>query len=199
MSRRWCRDRGRHGGRSATARQHAKLREIVPPDLYDLSALDLKGFDACFFCLGVSAVGMSEQEYRRVTYDLTVSAARTLASANPDLVFVYVSGSGTSEESRMMWARIKGAAESAVLALPFKGYAMRPGVIQPMDGIRSKTGLYRTIYAISGPMYPLLKRMFPRSITSTRQVGQAMLNLAKRGAPNRIIEGKEINSLAEAR
>ena len=98
-----------------------------------------------------------------------------------------------------MWARVKGATEDAVLAMPFQGYAMRPGFIQPMNGITSKTGLYRALYAIIGPLYPVLKRAFPKSITSTAQVGQAMLRLAEAGSDKRIIEGNDINNLAAAR
>ena len=188
-------------GRTATGQQHVKLREIVPPGLYDLSSIvdDLGLSYACFFCLGVSAVGMQEADYRRVTYDLTVAAASTLAATNPAMVFVYVSGAGTNATGRAMWARVKGATEDAVLAMPFQGYAMRPGFIQPMNGITSKTGLYRALYAIIGPLYPVLKRAFPKSITSTAQVGQAMLRLAEAGSDKRIIEGNDINNLAAAR
>jgi uncharacterized protein YbjT (DUF2867 family) len=185
-------------GRSSTGREHPKLREIVTTDL--TGAGELGGHDACFFCLGVSAAGMSEQAYRRVTVDLTLSVARPLADANPNLTFVYVSGAGTDRtgRSRMMWARVKGETENAVLALPFHGYAMRPGFIQPMHGIRSRTFWYRAIYLATRPLYPLMFRLAPRAATSTERVGRAMLQLALAGSPKRVIEPADINDLAAA-
>lgn len=189
-------------GRTATGDSHPKLREIVTPDVSDLSDVTAKltGFDACLFCLGVSAAGKTEAEYRRVTYDLTVSVARTLASLNPNITFVYVSGSGTdsSERGRMMWARVKGATENALLAMPIQAYMLRPGFIQPMHGVRSKTGWYRAAYAVSRPLYPVLRRLFPHQVSSSEQVGRAMIRLALHGAPRRVLEGADINALAAA-
>ncbi len=135
-------------GRRATGQQHQKLREVVLDDLFAMPTVgaDLGGYDACFFCLGVSAVGMTEEAYRRVTYDLTMLIARALVERNPDMTFIYVSGQSTdsSERGRVMWARVKGATENAVSALPFKAtYMFRPGYIQPMHGIKSSTGWYR--------------------------------------------------------
>jgi|ERR1700674_3801858 len=185
-------------GRSATAQQHEKLREIVHNDLSDLSAIEgtLSGYDACFFCLGVSAVGMTEEAYTRVTYDLTISVARTLAKLNPAMTFIYVSGSGTdsTERGRIMWARVKGKTENALLKMPFKAvYMFRPGYIQPLHGIRTKTKWYGAVYAMVGPLYPIWKLLFPKYVTTTECVGRAMLNVAKRGAPKPVLENQDIN------
>ena len=183
-------------GRTATGEKHAKLQEIVTADLMDLSAIEsqLGGLDACFFCLGVSSAGMSEEAYRRVTYDLTIAAAETLVRLNPGMTFVYVSGAGTGGSA--MWARVKGATENALLRMPFKGaYMFRPGIIQPLHGATSKTKSYRVLYAITRPLLPLLKRLLPRSITTTEQVGRAMLAVAKRGAPKNVLESDDINRL----
>jgi uncharacterized protein YbjT (DUF2867 family) len=180
-------------GRSATGQQHAKLEEANIRDLY---ALDLTGYDACFFCLGVSSAGMSEEEYRRVTYDMTLDVARRVAT--PKMTFIYVSGTGTdsTERGRTMWARVKGATENALLALPFKAaYMFRPGVIQPLHGIKSRTTSYRVLYAITRPLLPLLKRAFPRFVTTTEQVGRAMINAAANGVPKAILETEDINRL----
>jgi uncharacterized protein YbjT (DUF2867 family) len=187
-------------GRTATGQEHPKLREIVHRDLLDLSAIegDLSGWDACFFCLGVSSVRMSETDYRRITYDLTMSVARTLAAHNPDMTFVYVSGQGTdsTERGRSMWARVKGETENALIALPFQAYAFRPGYIQPMHGVTSKTRWYAVAYRLIGtPLYPVLRRLFPGSATTTEQVGRAMLAVARRGAPKRVLETRDINAL----
>lgn len=188
-------------GRTATGQHHPKLRDIVHRDLYDLSSLvdQLGGFDACLFCLGTSSVGKNESDYRRVTYDLTLHAAQTLAGLNPRMVFVYVSGDGTDANSRQMWARVKAATESAVIALPFQGYAIRPGYIHPMHGVRSKTWWYRAIYRVLTPLYPLLKRAWPDRVTSNEQLARAMLRVAQSPPAGRIITGAGINALAAAR
>jgi uncharacterized protein YbjT (DUF2867 family) len=187
-------------GRSSTGQQHPKLQEIVTSDLFDLSPIEarLSGFDACFFCLGVSAAGMNEQDYRRLTYDLTMSVAQTLVRLNPGMTFVYVSGAGTdsSERSRMMWARIKGKTENDLLKMPFRAaYMFRPGYIQPLHGIRTKTKWYGALYAVMGPLYPLWKRLLPNYVTTTECVGRAMLNAALHGAPKRFLENQDINEL----
>jgi len=184
-------------GRNASAQQHENLHEIVHNDLSDLSAIEgkLSGYDACFFCLGVSAVGMTEEAYKRVTYDLTISVARTLARLNPAMTFIYVSGSGTdsTERGRLMWARVKGKTENALLQMPFKAvYMFRPGYIQPLHGIRTKTKWYGAVYAMMGPLYPVWKLLFPKYVTTTECVGRAMLNVAKRGAPKSVIENQDI-------
>jgi uncharacterized protein YbjT (DUF2867 family) len=189
-------------GRTATGRVHPKLREIVRDDLFDLSTVEgqLAGYDACFFCLGVSSAGMSEAAYRRITYDLTVSVARTLAGRNPDLRFLYVSGQGTdsTERGRMMWARVKGQTENALLAMPFEAYMLRPGYIQPMHGVRSKTRLYRMIYAVAAPVYPLIRAFLPRYATTTDHIGRAMITIARTGAPKRVLETRDIAAIGGA-
>jgi uncharacterized protein YbjT (DUF2867 family) len=187
-------------GRNATVEQHKKLHAIVSHDLSDLSAMEgkLSGYDACLFCLGVSAAGMQEEAYRRVTYDLAISIASTLAKLNPTMTFIYVSGAGTdaSERGRMMWARVKGKTENALLQMPFKAvYMFRPGYIQPLHGVRTKTRWYGTVYAILGPLYPLWKLLFPKYVTTTECVGRAMLNVAKRGALKSVLENQDINAI----
>jgi uncharacterized protein YbjT (DUF2867 family) len=187
-------------GRNATAQQHEKLREIVHNDLSDLSAIEgrLSGYNACFFCLGVSAAGMNEEAYTRVTYDLTISVARILCKLNPAMTFIYVSGSGTdsTERGRMMWARVKGRTENALLQIPFKAvYMFRPAYIQPLHGIRTKTKWYRAMYAIAGPLYPIWKLLLPKYVTTTECLGRAMLNVAKRGAPKSVLENQDISSV----
>ena len=191
-------------GRSKTGQQHGKLREIVRKDLADLSAIEgqLSGYDACFFCLGVSSVGMDEQTYYRLTYELTTSIATTLARQNPGMTFVYVSGTGTdsTESGRAMWARVKGKTENALLRMPFKAaYMFRPGYIQPLHGIRTKTRWYGAMYAVIAPLYPLWKLLFPKYVTTTECVGRAMLAVAKRGAPKHVLESSDINDVCEGR
>lgn len=185
-------------GRSAITQKHVKLVNLVHADLYDYSSVEdsLKGYDACFFCLGVSASGLSEAQYHIMTYDLTLAAARTLSKINPQMTFVYVSGMGTdsSEKGRSMWARVKGKTENALMRLPFKAtYMFRPGMIQPLDGIKSKTTLYRLIYAITGPLLPLIKSIAPSSIVTTAQVGRAMIQVARNGYGVSIVEAADIN------
>jgi uncharacterized protein YbjT (DUF2867 family) len=187
-------------GRSTTGQQHEKLREIVHEDFSNFSAIEpqLSGFDACFFCLGVSSAGMTEEEYQRVTYDFTMAAAQTLARLNLGMTFIYVSGAGTdsTERGRTMWARVKGKTENALLRLPFKAaYMFRPGVIQPLHGITSKTKAYRVFYAVTRPLLPLLKALFPNYVTTTEQVGRAMIKAARQGAPKPILESQDINRL----
>jgi uncharacterized protein YbjT (DUF2867 family) len=188
-------------GRSPGRTQDPKLEEILLPDLAELSPVEdrLRGFDACFFCLGTSVLGKTEAEYRRVTYDLTLRVGQTLARLDPGMTFVYISGAGTdsTEHGPRMWARVKGETENALLRLPFKAaYLFRPGAIQPLHGVRSKTAVYRVIYLVLLPFLPLLVRLAPNSVTTTERVGRAMLVVAKRGAPKPIVENREINQLA---
>ena len=187
-------------GRSATGQNHPKLRELVHRDLLDFSAIEneLAGFDACFFCLGVSSAGMQETDYRRVTYDITMAAGQTLARLNSNMTFIFISGMGTdsTERGRTMWARVKGQTENALLRLPFKAaYMFRPGVIVPMHGIKSRTALYRVPYALLGPALPLLKAAFPKYVTTTEALGRAMIAVAKRGAPKKVLESSDINEV----
>ena len=186
-------------GRTPAGVRDANVQEIVRPDLFDLSPIEsqLTALDACFFCLGVSSAGMSEADYTRTTYDLTMAIATTLARLNPKMTFIYVSGLGTdsTEKGRSMWARVKGRTENALMRLPFNAYMFRPAAIQPMHGIRSKTKLYNALYAITGFLFPLLRRLFPKYVTTTEQVGRAMLAVAKHGAPSKIIESGDIGRL----
>ena len=191
-------------GRTPTGLQHPKLREIVRSELLDYTEIEsaLRGFDACFFCLGVSSTGMSESEYERVTYTVTMAAAQTLSRLNPGMTFIYVSGAGTdrSEKGRVMWARVKGKTENALLRVPFKTvYMFRPGAIQPVHGARSKAPFYRVIYALAKPVLPLLLRLFPRNILTTEDLGRAMLLVAKSGAPKTILESSDIRDYLTSR
>jgi uncharacterized protein YbjT (DUF2867 family) len=159
-------------GRIATGLQHPKLREVLHQDFLNYSSIEVKlsGFDACFFCLGVSSVGMTETDYQRVTYGITMGAAETLSRLNPQMTFIYVSGAGTdsSEQGRVMWARVKGKTENALLRLPFNAaYMFRPGVIEPLHGAKSKTASIRIIYALSKPLLSVLRRIFPSYILTT--------------------------------
>ena len=187
-------------GRSPSGRHDPKLKELILPDMFQYRevAQQLKGYDACFFCLGISSAGMSEADYRHITYDLTLTAAHELVKLNPKMSFVYVSGQGTdsSERGRVMWARVKGATEKALLALPFKAaFMFRPGIIRPLHGIRSKTALYQAFYTIFRPLLGLMAWLSPDSLTSTEQMGRAMINAVQGGAPLRHLENKDINRL----
>jgi uncharacterized protein YbjT (DUF2867 family) len=188
-------------GRRPCGTTHPRLREIQLADLTDYSSVEgeLRGYDACFFCLGTSSAGMSEPDYRRVTYDVTLSAATVLVKHNPAMTFVYVSGAGTdsTEKGRTMWARVKGATENALLALPFKAAIMfRPGYIQPMHGIKASGRGTRVMYALAAPLYPVWKALFPKFVTTTEQVGRAMIRVAREGAPKPLLESADIAALA---
>jgi uncharacterized protein YbjT (DUF2867 family) len=188
-------------GRSSTGQKDPKLKELTVPNVSDLSSVkgQLAGFDACFFCLGTTAVRKSEAEYTKLTYDLTMSVANTLAPLNPGMTFTYVTGAGTdsTEKGRAMWARVKGRTENALLKLPFKAaFMFRPGIIQPLNGIKPKTEMYRLIYNVLNPISPLLKRLFPGSITTTQNVGRAMISVAKHGYPSPILEVADIEKAA---
>jgi len=187
-------------GRSVTGQRHPRLHELAHPDLTDLRPLEarLTGFDACFFCLGVSSAGMKEADYRRITYDLTLAVATLLARLNPAMTFVYVTGAGTdgTGRGRTMWARVKGQTENALMRLPFKAAVMfRPAGIVPMHGITSKTPLYRAAYALTRPFWPVLEAAFPQYVTTTERIGRAMVRVAREGAPKPILETRDINAL----
>jgi uncharacterized protein YbjT (DUF2867 family) len=188
-------------GRRPSGTTHDKLREVVLPDLTNYASTEgqLGGFDACFFCLGTSSAGMSEADYRHITYDVTLAAAHAIARESPDLAFVYESGVGTdsSEKGRTMWARVKGATENAVIATFPKACMFRPGYIQPMHGIKASGRGTRVMYAAAAPLYPVWKRLFPRFVTTTEQVGRAMLRVAREGAPQRVMESAEIAAFAQ--
>ncbi|TWH51917.1 NAD(P)H-binding protein [Sporomusa sp. KB1] len=185
-------------GRSVTGIQHEKLKEILHTDLLDLSTIevDLTGYDACFFCIGVSSSGMKEREYQLVTYDITMAVAQILVKLNSQMTFIYISGAGadSTEQGRVMWARVKGKTENALMRLPFNGvYMFRPAYIQPCNGIVSRTKLYRVMYSVLGSFYPVLKRIFPKSVTTTEILGRTMIKVAKQGAPTPIIESRDIH------
>ena len=187
-------------GRTSTGAQSAKLGEIIHEDLRNYAPIEaqLTGFDACFFCLGVTSAGMSEEDYTRVTYGIAAAAAETLARLNPQMTFVFVSGVGadSTEKSRTMWARVKGKAENAVLGAGFKGaYVFRPAFIQPLHGIQSRTPAYRILYAIGKPLMPVLRALFPSYVLTTEDIGRAMLIVARRGAAKRVLEPKDIREL----
>lgn len=188
-------------GRTASGQLDPRLVEMVHADLIDYRHVEaqLAGFDACFFCLGVSSAGMSEADYTRLTYDLTLAAAQTLSRLNPQMTFVYVSGAGTdsTEHGRSMWARVKGRTENALQRLPFKAvYLFRPGVIQPLNGARSKTRSYRLFYTLTKPFLSTLRAMFPNHILSTEDIGQAMLAVARHGASKAVLETADIRALS---
>lgn len=190
-------------GRTATGVEYPKLREIVHANLWDYSSIEaeLTGFDACFFCLGVSAAGMEEPDYAHVTYGITLAAAETLSRLNPHMTFIYVSGAGTdsSEKGRMMWARVKGKTENALLRLPFENaYMFRPGFIEPLHGLRSRTRAYRIAYTLGKPLLPVLRLLFPHSLLTTEQIGRAMLEVARNGAARQVLEARDINAVAAA-
>ena len=190
-------------GRRVSGKSHPKLRELAHQDFTDFSTIEgeLSGYDACFFCLGVSSIGMTEAAYRRVTYEFTLAAARTLARLNPQMTFIYVSGSGTdsSGTGSTMWARVKGQTENELFRLPFRAvYAFRPAYIQPLSGIVPKTAWIGAFYAVLAPLYPVWKRLFPKYVTTTAQIGRAMIHVARGGAPKRVLESQDINEIGGA-
>ncbi len=178
--------------------KHDKLKEIIHSDFFDLSAVEseLTGYNACFFCLGVSSAGISEQDYHHLTYDLTLNFAKTVSDFNEDMIFCYVSGAGadSTEKGRSMWARVKGKTENALLKLPFKAaFMFRPAYIQPMKGVKSKTRLYQIVYDVFGFLYPVWKVLFPKSVTTTELLGLAMIKAVSRGYEHQILESRQIN------
>jgi uncharacterized protein YbjT (DUF2867 family) len=177
-------------GRTLTGQRHPKLRETTHADFTDFTGVALTGYDACFFCLGVSSVGMSEEVYRRITFDYTLAAARAVS---PGSVFAYVSGAGTGTTRRAKWAQVKGATEDALLAMDLRAYMFRPGFIQPMHGAVSKVRLYRAIYTGLRPLTALLVRFAPGIATTTQQIGRAMLHVAREGNSKHILESRDIN------
>jgi hypothetical protein len=177
--------------------KHPKLKEIIHSNFFDFSEVKerLDGFNACFFCLGVSSVGMNEEKYHRFTYDLTMSLANTLVSVNSEMVFCYVSGVGTdsSEKGRSMWARVKGKTENQLIKMPFRNaFMFRPGYIQPTKGLKNS---YK-IYKLFAPLYPIWKTLFPKYVCTLREIGLAMINAANKGYDKKILEVTDIKTLA---
>lgn len=185
--------------RSSSGFQHAKFSEKIHSDFCDFSTLYeiWNGYDACFYCLGVSSAGMSEEEYRRITFDFTLAAAKPLSHLNPKMTFIYVSGAGTdsSERGRSMWARVKGATENALLALQFRAVMFRPGAIIPMHGIQSKTRSYRLTYSLTRPLWSVMLSVFPNSVSNSEQVARAMIAVVRDGKPKSIMEVRDINAI----
>ena len=187
-------------GRRSCGVAHPKLRELLRSDLFDLDDVKgaMTGYEACFFCIGVSSVGMSEVDYRRVTHDLTIGIAMVLGEVNPDLTFCYVSaqGSDRSGRGRFMWARVRGETENRLLQMPFPSYTFRPGVIQPLKGVPSRTKGVRLLYAVLKPFFPILKHLFPNQVTTTERIGRAMIRVATVGCSKHVLETRDINALA---
>lgn len=187
-------------GRSPVLPQHPKLRQVIHADLFHLADIEsqLQPFDACFFCLGVSSVGMQEAEYSRLTYELTLGVATVLARLNRTMTFVYVSGASTdsSEQGKTMWARVKGRTENSLQRVPFKAvYLLRPGAIQPVKGVRSKTPIYHAVYVVLGPLLALISAVAPHAILTTEGVGLAMLDVARHGARNPVLEAGDLKDI----
>ena len=184
-------------GRKSCGKASDKLKEIIHTDYLDYSSIEkeLSGYNACFFCLGVSAMGMKEQDYHTITHDYTLKAAEVLSRLNPDMTFCYISGAGTDDtlKSRMMWARVKGKTENSLKKFPFKKvYLMRPAYIQPLKSVKSNY----TMYKILGPFYPLWKALFPKYVTNTVELGQAMINAVLYGSDKQTLENKDLIELA---
>ncbi|TPG72087.1 NAD-dependent epimerase/dehydratase family protein [Hymenobacter nivis] len=184
--------------RRPSGRSHPKMTELLHANLQDLGPIEgqLTGYDACFFCAGTSSVGVSKKEYERITHDLTLDFARTLARLNPALTFVYVSGAGTdgTEKSRQHWARVKGRTENELLALPFRrAYMFRPGFMRATPGQRNLLKWYRFI----AWLYPLARRLAPAYVSTMQEVGRAMINAASAGAPKPVLEVRDIVALAQ--
>jgi uncharacterized protein YbjT (DUF2867 family) len=189
--------------RSPLGLSHTKIREIIHKDLFDLGPIkeELSGYNACFFCLGVTSAGMSENDYRHVTYDLTLNMARVLKEHNPDMIFCYISGAGTdtSEKGRIMWARVKGKTENDLLALGFKdAYMFRPGFIRPMKGVKSRTVLYNALYVVLKPLFPLIM-CFPKFATTSEKLSKAMIMVASEGFGKKVLESSDINEIVGSR
>jgi uncharacterized protein YbjT (DUF2867 family) len=185
-------------GRRSCGITHPKLKELVHGNLYDLSAIEkqLVGYNACFFCLGASSVGMGREEYRHLTYDLTMHVAETLAKYNPDMTFIYVSGAGTdsTEKGKIGWARVKGKTENDLMKLPFKQvFAFRPAFMEPTKGLNNTHGYYK----VMAPLFPLFRSLFPNYISTLKDVGLAMINAALKGYEKQVIEVKDINALVK--
>jgi uncharacterized protein YbjT (DUF2867 family) len=187
-------------GRHANGNGVPKVGELAVPDISQLNGHGeaLNGYDACFFCAGISAVGMSEADYAHVTYDLTLAAAKSVLATNPGATFIYVSGQGTdsSEQGRAMWARVKGRTENALLPMSPKAYMFRPGLIVPKHGIRSRTGWYNAFYTAARPLNPILERFATGHVTTTERMGRAMLGVARRGYDKHVLETSDINLVA---
>jgi len=187
--------------RSSLNVKSPKVKEILHDDFSNFSSIEneLKGYDACYFSLGVSSAGMKEEKYRTITYGYTLAAASILRKINDNMTFIYVSGVGTdtTEEGRTMWARIKGKTENDIIKLGFKqAYMYRPGYIQPEKGIKSKTKLYNALYVVTKPLYPIFNILIPNQLTTTTKLGKSMINVTLKPYSNNIITNRDINIIA---
>jgi uncharacterized protein YbjT (DUF2867 family) len=188
-------------GRTASGATHPKLTDIVHADLFDYRDIEdqLGGFDACFFCIGVTSFRMDEATYTRLTHDMTLAAAATLVRLNPGMSFVYVSGAGadSSESGKVMWARVRGRTENALARLPFgRSHAIRPGAIQPRHGARSRTRAYRLLYPLMAPVLPIFRALMPYTVATTETIGRALLGLARRGHAKMVLDTRDIEEVA---
>jgi hypothetical protein len=184
-------------GRRSCNVKDEKLKELIHNDFFDYSSIReyLGGYNACFFCLGVSSVGMKEEDYTRVTYDLTMQAAEALLQLNPDMTFCYVSGTGTdsTEKGRLMWARVKGRTENDLIKHPFKAaYMFRPGFIKPTKGLKNANSFSKVL----GPLYPVWKTLLPNYVCTLEEIGVAMISASMKGYSKTILENKDISELA---
>lgn len=188
-------------GRSPSGRDHPKLTDLVVADLFDLSAVEerLRGWDACFYCAGAGVVGAALDDYRRVTHDMTLHVAQTLARLAPGMTFVYVSGAGSDPHSPFPWFRVKGEIEQALQALPLRAVMFRPGGIQPLDGVRSSHGWLQALYTLGAPGLSLAARHLPHAFTTTERVGRAMIEVAAQDDRSAVVlDNTEINRLGGA-
>lgn len=184
-------------GRKPSGRQHPKLKECMVPDFFNLEEVgdQLTGYDACFYCAGISSNGLKEPAYRRITYDTTLHFAEQVLRLNPHIVFGHISGSHTdsSEKGRVMWARVKGKTENALIRMPFKDvYNFRPGFMKPSQGQQNVKGYYKVVVAL----YPLLKTIIPAQLLTLEEVGRAMINSVLKGYDRSVLEIKDIKTLA---
>jgi len=182
-------------GRRSCAYTHSKLKEIVHTDMYNLSSIEdqMEDYDACFFCLGMSSVGVKEPEFTKVTYDLTMHFATTLSKLNPEMTFCYVSGRGTNESGKQMWQRVKGKTESDLMKLPLRQvYNFRPGIIKPTKGLKNILSLYKWM----GWLLPIINTIAPKSIVTLKQIGDAMINATTKGYEKKILKVKDIVALS---
>ncbi len=187
-------------GRSPSGQSHPKLKELIHQDFFNYASIEseLRGYEACFFPLGVTSVGKNEAEYSRLTYDLTLAAAETLLRLNPGMSFCYVSGQATdsTEKGRIMWARVKGRTENKLLSMDFRPTTVfRPGAVIPMKGVRSKTAWYNLFYTLTSPILPLLRSLFPNTVLTSQGMGRAMIKAARGESEKRILEPADINRL----
>lgn len=178
--------------------QHPKLKEIIHADLYDITAIEdqLSGYDACFFCLGITSVGMKEPDYYKITYTLTLNFAATLVRLNPAMIFNYVSGAGTdsTEKGRSMWARVKGKTENDLMKLPFKKvYAFRPGYLHPTKGLTKTHSFYKYI----SWLYPIGRALYSNGFNTLKELGLAMIRITQCGYSKQVIDPKDIAALAK--